>query len=130
MVKSRTFQAMETFLKNIPPFNLLPKKAFRQLIPQGHKFRTSRQAAQLSFIPSLTTRNLLPAEVILTPDGPPTRFLYVIHTGSVNFTQQLYQSNRIEPDSALRAEDGFFKSIEQIQARIEIRYGISTLGTR
>ncbi len=68
MAASGTFQEMESFLKNIPPFNLLPEKALRQLIP------------------SLTTRKFLPAEVILTPSGPPTQFLYVVQSGSVNFT--------------------------------------------
>ncbi len=68
MVKSGTFQKMATFLQDIPPFNLLSKKALRELIP------------------SLTTQIFLPAEIILTPDDPPTRFLSVIHTGIVNFT--------------------------------------------
>ncbi|MBU1568426.1 MAG: hypothetical protein KJ630_22715 [Proteobacteria bacterium] len=53
MVKAGTFQEMETFLKNIHPFNLLPKKSLRELLP------------------SLTTHDFLPKDFLLTPDDSP-----------------------------------------------------------
>jgi CBS domain-containing protein len=61
-------EELEDFLKDIPPFNLLPGKALKGIIP------------------TLTVQKFSKEDLILSPDGPPTRFLYPIRSGAVKFT--------------------------------------------
>jgi signal-transduction protein with cAMP-binding, CBS, and nucleotidyltransferase domain len=67
MAKALPNIEFEFFLKAIPPFNLLPETALRELAL------------------TLTIQHFPPEAIILSPDGPPTRFLYMIRSGGAKF---------------------------------------------
>jgi CBS domain-containing protein len=90
MPKSGTFEELEVFLKEIPPFKLLPEKALRELVP------------------TLTTQKFLTGDVILSPNGPPTGFLYLIRSGGVNFTIPGERSGEAEQIVDIRGDKEFF----------------------
>jgi CBS domain-containing protein len=62
---SKSAGMVYAFLKGVPPFHLLPDSELRDLSS------------------TLTVEYFHKDKVILSPDGPPTRFLYLIRTGGV-----------------------------------------------
>lgn len=89
MAQNETFDELEKFLKAIPPFTLLPEKTLRELVP------------------SLQVQSYSPNEIILCPEGPPTRFLYLIRSGGVNFTTPGGEDGKVQVVD-LRGEKEFF----------------------
>jgi CBS domain-containing protein len=90
MVKTGMLEELEDFLKDIPPFNLLPGKALEEIVP------------------TLTVQKFSTEDLILSPDGPPTRFLYLIRSGAVKFTIPGKGDNDTEQIVDMRHEREFF----------------------
>lgn len=90
MAKTATLDELETFLKDIPPFNLLPGKALKEIIP------------------TLAVQRFSAEDLILRPDGPPTQFLYLIRSGAVKFTIPGKGENEPEQIVDMRHEKEFF----------------------
>jgi CBS domain-containing protein len=78
------------FLKAIPPFDLLPEMALQELSL------------------TLMIEHFSSGEDILRPDGPPTRFLYLIRSGGVKFTLPDKENSEIEKIIDVRSEKEFF----------------------
>lgn len=86
------------FLKSIPPFHLLPEPELQDL---SH---------------TLTMEHFAEGRVILNPDGPPTRFLYLIRSGGVKFVKPVKEGE----DSAvvdMRGEREFFGFFSLLSGR-------------
>ncbi|MFH0730367.1 MAG: DUF294 nucleotidyltransferase-like domain-containing protein [Pseudomonadota bacterium] len=90
MVKATPHEEFEHFLKTIPPFNLLPETALRELAL------------------TLTIQHFFAETIILSPDGPPTRFLYLISSGCVKFIIPDKAKNGAEKIVDMRGEKEFF----------------------
>jgi CBS domain-containing protein len=67
MVDAIPLEKIKDFVKTVPPFHLLSEKALSELVA----------ALIIEYFPK--------GEVILSPKGPPTQFLYVIRSGGVRF---------------------------------------------
>lgn len=65
MAEAGSAKKVAHFLKSVPPFDLLPAMVLQELAL------------------TLTIEHFSEGEVILRPDGPPTKFLYLIRTGGV-----------------------------------------------
>jgi CBS domain-containing protein len=81
---------LENFLKATPPFNLLPEMGLQELAL------------------TLTIQHFSAEEIILSPDGPPTRFLYLIRSGGVKFIISDKGKNGAEKIVDMRGENEFF----------------------
>lgn len=84
------YKEFENFLRDIPPFNLLSDEALHTISP------------------TLTVQKFAAKEVILSPDGPPTRHLYLIRSGAVKFTLPGKNDNGAEQIVDMRGEMEFF----------------------
>ncbi|HSO71434.1 MAG TPA: DUF294 nucleotidyltransferase-like domain-containing protein, partial [Thermodesulfobacteriota bacterium] len=90
MATTGTPKKIGNFLKAIPPFTLLPEMALQELSL------------------TLMIEHFSAGEGILSPDGPPTRFLYLIRSGGVKFTIPDKANNGVEKIVDMRGEKEFF----------------------
>jgi CBS domain-containing protein len=105
MEESKSAGRTYHFLKTIPPFNLLSDPELRNLLP------------------SLTSARFDKGVVILSPEGPPTRYLYLIRSGGVRFVAPAKEEG--EPPAVLdmrgeREFFGFFSLLTSIPSPFQI----------
>ena len=67
MPEALPLEKLKDFVKTVPPFHLLPRKAMDELV----------RTLIIEYFPK--------GETILSPQGPPTQFLYLIRSGGVRF---------------------------------------------
>jgi CBS domain-containing protein len=67
MPETLPLEKLKDFVKTVPPFHLLPRKAMDELV----------RTLIIEYFPK--------GETILNPTGPPTQFLYIIRSGGVRF---------------------------------------------
>ena len=67
MPEALPLEKLNDFIKTVPPFHLLPRKAMDELV----------RTLIIEYFPR--------GETILNPAGPPTQFLYIIRSGGVRF---------------------------------------------
>jgi CBS domain-containing protein len=67
MPEALPLEKLKDFIKTVPPFHLLPRIAMDELV----------RTLMIEYFPK--------GETILSPNGPPTQFLYVIRSGGVRF---------------------------------------------
>ena len=77
MPEALPIEKLKDFIKTVPPFHLLPRKAIDELI----------RTLMIEYFPK--------GETILSPKGPPTRFLYIIRSGGVRFLMSEKEGDRI-----------------------------------
>ena len=112
MAVAGTPKKIGNFLKAIPPFNLLPEMALQELSL------------------TLMIEHFSPGEDILGPDGPPTRFLYLIRSGGVKFVVPDKGNNGVEKIIDVRGEKEFFGIFSLLTDRpspFKIRADIDTV---
>jgi CBS domain-containing protein len=90
MEKSKSAGRVHLLLKTIPPFHLLPDSELRELVPFLREEHFSKD------------------QVILSPGGPPTRFLYLIRTGGVKFVLPVTAKGENSAVIDMRGEREFF----------------------
>ncbi len=67
MPETLPLDQLKDFIKTVPPFHLLSGSALDELV----------RTLVIEYFPK--------GEIILSPEGPPTQFLYIIRTGGVRF---------------------------------------------
>ncbi|HUL29165.1 MAG TPA: DUF294 nucleotidyltransferase-like domain-containing protein [Thermodesulfobacteriota bacterium] len=67
MPEALPLEKLKDFVKTVPPFHLLPRKAMDELV----------RTLMIEYFPK--------GETILSPKGPPTQFLHIIRSGGVKF---------------------------------------------
>ena len=90
MPAAGTPKKIGNFLKAVPPFHLLPEMALQELSL------------------TLMIEHFSAGEDILRPDGPPTRFLYLIRSGGVKFIIPDKGNSGAEKIVDMRGEKEFF----------------------
>lgn len=90
MAEVGTPRKITNFLKSVPPFDLLPDMALQELAL------------------TLTIEHFSEGEIILSPEGPPTRFLYLIRTGGVKLFIPDPEKQGTEKVIDIRGEKEFF----------------------
>ncbi|HXX36298.1 MAG TPA: putative nucleotidyltransferase substrate binding domain-containing protein [Thermodesulfobacteriota bacterium] len=77
MPEALPIEKLKDFIKTVPPFHLLPRNRMDELV----------RTLMIEYFPK--------GETILSPKGPPTRFLYIIRSGGVRFLQSEKEGDRI-----------------------------------
>ena len=90
MPDSLPLDKIKDFLKTVPPFHLLPRDDLEDLV----------HTLIIEFFPK--------GEIILSPESPPTRFLYIIRTGGVKFMLKEKGMDGPGKDYDYREEGDFF----------------------
>ena len=90
MAEIGTPRKLGNFLKSVPPFDRLPGMALQELAL------------------TLTIEHFSEGEVILSPEGPPTEFLYLIQTGGVKLFVPDPETPGAEKAIDIRGEKEFF----------------------
>ena len=95
-IQTRSAGLLYDFIRNVPPFNLLP----------DHELRDLASTVSVQSFPKGT--------VILSPDGNPTQFLYMIRSGGVRFYLR-EQSEEVPID--VRSEGELFGFVSLLSSR-------------
>jgi CBS domain-containing protein len=90
MPETLPLDQLKDFIKTVPPFHLLPEDAAGELV----------RTLVIEYFPK--------GEVILSPEGPPTQFLYIIRSGGVRFLVREKGRDGLEKVYDYRDEGDFF----------------------
>ena len=90
MPETLPLDQLKDFIKTVPPFHLLPGIAVDELV----------RTLIIEYFPK--------GEIILSPDGPPTQFLYIIRSGGVRFLVREKGRDGLEKVYDYRDEGDFF----------------------
>lgn len=90
MPEALPLDQLKDFIKTVPPFHLLSRSALEELV----------RGLIIEYFPK--------GEIILSPEGPPTQFLYIIRTGGVRFLLKDKDKGGKEKVYDYRDEGDFF----------------------
>lgn len=90
MPEALPLEKLKDFVKTVPPFHLLPRKAMDELV----------RTLMIEYFPK--------GETILSPKGPSTQFLYIIRSGGVRFLMSEKEGKEGDRIYDYRDEGDFF----------------------
>ena len=90
MPEALPLEKLKDFIKTVPPFHLLPRNAMDELV----------RTLVIEYFPK--------GDTVLSPQGPPTQFLYIIRSGGVRFLVSQKDGKGPERIYDYREEGDFF----------------------